>query len=159
MSDTKEEFKHLVRVAGKDIKGPMNVVHGIALIKGIGPRTARIVCNKARVKWNEKTGNLSDKNLEDIEKAINELENAPSWLLNRQKDYDTGKDRMVIGAELMLSLREDVNRMKKIRCYKGIRHEMGQPVRGQRTRSTFRTGSAVGVSRKKMAQAQAAKKE
>jgi small subunit ribosomal protein S13 len=38
--------------------------------------------------------------------------------------------------------------MRKIRCYKGIRHETGQKVRGQRTKSTGRTGTTVGVKRK-----------
>ena len=43
---------------------------------------------------------------------------------------------------------EDINLMKKIRSYKGIRHERGQKVRGQRTKSTGRTGTTVGVKRK-----------
>ena len=45
---------------------------------------------------------------------------------------------------------DDVNMMRKIRCYKGIRHETGQKVRGQRTKSTGRTGKTVGVSKKKV---------
>jgi len=45
---------------------------------------------------------------------------------------------------------DDINMMRKIRCYKGIRHETGQKVRGQRTKSTGRTGSTVGVSKKKV---------
>jgi small subunit ribosomal protein S13 len=39
--------------------------------------------------------------------------------------------------------------MKKIRCYRGIRHELGLPCRGQRTRGSFRKGSLVGVKRRK----------
>ncbi len=45
--------------------------------------------------------------------------------------------------------RDDINLMKMIRCYKGIRHEQGQKVRGQRTRSNGRTGMTMGVIRKK----------
>jgi small subunit ribosomal protein S13 len=148
-----KEFNHLVRVAGKDIKGQMNVVFGLSLIRGIGPRTARILCTMSGIDWKKKVGYLSDKDLERIEKEIGELEKAPSWILNRRKDYASGKDRQVIGADLMLSLRDDLNRLKKIRSYRGIRHETGLPVRGQRTRSTFRKGTAVGVSRKKTRQA------
>ncbi len=48
--------------------------------------------------------------------------------------------------------------MRKIRCYKGIRHETGQPVRGQRTRSSFRTQKTVGVVKKKAQPAKAASK-
>jgi small subunit ribosomal protein S13 len=153
-----KEFKHLVRVSGKDIKGQKNVVYGLSLIRGIGPRTARIVCSSGRVNWKKKIGNLTEKELEAIEREIKALENAPPWLLNRQRDYASGKNRQVIGADLMLSLRDDLNRLRKTRSYRGIRHESGLPVRGQRTRSTFRKGSAVGVSRKKIRTAQAKSK-
>ncbi|HOW33966.1 MAG TPA: 30S ribosomal protein S13, partial [Methanoregulaceae archaeon] len=44
---------------------------------------------------------------------------------------------------------EDINLLRKIRCYRGIRHETGQKVRGQRTKSTGRTGLTVGVKKKK----------
>jgi small subunit ribosomal protein S13 len=147
--ETNAEFRHLVRVAGKDIKGQKKVVPGLSLIRGIGPRTARIVCTIAGVDFRNKIGNLSEKDVEALEKEIKDLEKAPPWLLNRQKDYATGRDRQVISADLMLSLRDDLNRLRKIRSYRGIRHESGLPVRGQRTRSTFRKGKAVGVSRKK----------
>ena len=156
MTKEKEsEFRHLVRVAGQDIKGEKNIVHGLSRIRGIGPRTARIVCNTKGVNWRKKIGLITDKELELIEKGITGLEGSPSWLLNRQKDYYSGKDRQVIGADLVLSLRDDINRFRKIRSYKGIRHELGLPVRGQRTKSCFRKGSAVGVSRKKTQAAQA----
>ncbi|MDP6459896.1 MAG: 30S ribosomal protein S13, partial [Candidatus Hydrothermarchaeota archaeon] len=77
----------------------------------------------------------------------------PAWLLNRRKDYASGKDIHVTGSELAISLREDLNRLKKIRSYRGIRHERGLPVRGQRTRTSFRRGASVGVTRKKIVQA------
>ena len=157
--DTEKEFRLLVRVAGTDIKGQKKVVPGLSLIRGIGPRTARIVCTTAGVDFRNKIGDLSEKDVEALEKEINEIEKSPSWLLNRQKDYATGRDRQVIGADLMLSLRDDLNRLRKIRSYRGIRHESGLPVRGQRTRSTFRKGASVGVSRKKTRLAQQSKKE
>jgi ribosomal protein uS4 len=55
----------------------------------------------------------------------------------------------LLGPDVVLSKDEDVNLMRKIRCYRGIRHETGQKVRGQRTKSTGRTGTTVGVKRKK----------
>jgi small subunit ribosomal protein S13 len=76
-------------------------------------------------------------------------------MLNRQNDIDSGADIQVYGPELAMNVREDINLMKKIRCYKGIRHETGQKVRGQRTKSNGRTGLTVGVT-KKAAQAAAA---
>jgi len=70
-------------------------------------------------------------------------------MLNRQKDYYSGAAKQLLGSDLNMAIDDDINRMRKIRCYRGIRHETGQKVRGQRTKSTGRRGSTVGVSRKK----------
>ena len=72
----------------------------------------------------------------------------PSWMANRPKDVYTGESRHLLGGDVAMQKDEDVNLMRKIRCYKGIRHETNQKVRGQRTKSTGRTGSTVGVKRK-----------
>ena len=58
----------------------------------------------------------------------------------------------IVGVDLDISLKDDMNRMKMIRCYKGVRHEGGQKVRGQRTRSNGRTGLTLGVMRQKLQQ-------
>jgi SSU ribosomal protein S13P len=70
-------------------------------------------------------------------------------MANRPKDVYTGEDKHLIGTDVTLTRDEDVNMMRKIRCYRGIRHETGQKVRGQRTKSTGRTGITVGVSKKR----------
>ena len=70
-------------------------------------------------------------------------------MANRPKDVYTGETKHLFGPDVMLQKDEDVNLMRKIRCYKGIRHETGQKVRGQRTKSTGRTGTTVGVSGRK----------
>jgi len=80
-------------------------------------------------------------------------------MVNRPKDWETGLDMHVFGADWQVRVRDDINRMKMIRCYKGIRHETGQKVRGQRTRSNGRTGLTVGVTKKAALAAQQAKKE
>jgi small subunit ribosomal protein S13 len=72
-----------------------------------------------------------------------------TWMLNRQKDLVTGENKHLLGQDILLTLREDLNTLKKIRCYRGIRHERGLKVRGQRTKSTGRRGSTIGVSKKK----------
>ena len=53
----------------------------------------------------------------------------------------------------------DIRKMKKIKCYKGVRHSLGQPVRGQRTRAHFRKGRSIGVTRAKIAPGAAPKAE
>ncbi len=65
------------------------------------------------------------------------------------RDFYTGENRHLFSQDVALVNEEDINLMRKIRCYRGIRHETGQKVRGQRTKSTGRTGTTVGVKRKK----------
>lgn len=143
-------FKHLVRVAGVVLNGNMRVTRALMKIRGIGPEISRCLTPVLNIEKNVKLGNLDEKQIEGVENVINHLENhVPQWMLNRQRDYDTGKNLHLIGADLDFVSREDINRQKKMRSYKGIRHGFGLPVRGQRTRTTGRKGPAVGVSRKK----------
>jgi small subunit ribosomal protein S13 len=72
----------------------------------------------------------------------------PAWMLNRRKDYETGSNLHLLGSDLVLAEKADIGREKKIRSRRGIRHELGLPVRGQRTRTTGRKGLSVGVMRK-----------
>jgi len=94
-------------------------------------------------------GDLTDVQIEKIQTALGNItKNAPAWMLNHRKDYDTGKDLHLIGPEIDMRLRDEINIMKKIRSYRGIRHERGLSVRGQRTRANNRRGLALGVSKK-----------
>ena len=76
----------------------------------------------------------------------------PSWAFNRRKDMETGQDMHFLASKLEITQKMDIDNLKKIRCYRGVRHMAGLPVRGQRTRSSFRkSGKTVGVSRAKAA--------
>ncbi|MEE8402063.1 MAG: 30S ribosomal protein S13 [Candidatus Hydrothermarchaeaceae archaeon] len=156
-----EEFKHLVRVAGSDLDGKKKVDYGLTKIKGIGLRMAGAICEVAGIDKARKVGYLTEKESETLGKAVEGLhENGvPPWMYNRRRDYSTGRDIHIIGSDLLMSLRDDLNRLRKIRSYRGIRHETGLPVRGQRTRTGFRGGKTVGVTRKKMIEAQRASKK
>lgn len=146
-----EEFKHMVRIARRDVDGNKPVVNALADIKGVGVALSGAICKKMDLDLNQKMGNLSDNKINEIEEAIRDPKKygVPEWMLNRQNDYDTGKTEHLIESDLMMRLRDDLNRMKKIRSYKGRRHEVGLPVRGQRTKSTFRKGTSVGVRRRR----------
>ncbi len=145
------EFKYLVRIGGTDIEGNKKIPVGLALIKGIGVRTGEVICRLAGVDPEKRIGYLSDEEVEKLDSIVSNFQEqkVPSWLFNRRKDYETGRDMHVIGSDLAIALREDLNRLRKIRSYRGIRHELGLPVRGQRTRTSFRRGITVGVSKKK----------
>ncbi|HIH28194.1 MAG TPA: 30S ribosomal protein S13, partial [Thermoplasmata archaeon] len=68
-------------------------------------------------------------------------------------------DIHLISTDVTSRLRDDINMMKMIRSYRGVRHEFGLKVRGQRTSSNGRKGLALGVSKRKEAPAAAGKKE
>jgi small subunit ribosomal protein S13 len=147
--DKPDDFKYIVRIVNSDIDGDKATVHALTAIKGIGDRLAKIILNKTGLPEYEKIGNLSDEDIEKLENYILELtENTPGWLMNKQKDYWSGEDIHLLGTEMDMRLQEDVNMLKKIRCYKGIRHEKGQKVRGQRTKAHGRSGLTVGVVKK-----------
>lgn len=150
MVEEHEEFKYIVRIADTNIDGNFRVDYGLSHIKGIGIRVAAQVARAAQIPIHRKIGDLSDEEIEKLAGIIGEIpSHLPSWMLNRQKDYESGENLHLYSTELALYHREDINRLKKIRSYRGIRHETGQKVRGQRTRSNGREGLAVGVVRKK----------
>lgn len=112
--------------------------------------TARAIRIKSGIDSSTKLGDLPDSEIKRLEKLIENPQdmNLPHWLLNRRKDYDTGVDTHLVETDLMLKERETLERMKKIRSYRGVRHMFGLPVRGQRTKSTGRKNKTVGVKRK-----------
>lgn len=70
-------------------------------------------------------------------------------VLNRQRDIVTGTNSHAISSAVDSKLREDLERLKKIRAHRGLRHYWGLRVRGQHTKTTGRRGRTVGVSKKK----------
>jgi len=147
------DFKYIIRIANSDVSGEERLVNALTSIRGIGPRISNAIVQKLKLDPNKLAGKLDDKNVVDIENTIMNLNDyVPDWLLNRQKDYDTGEDIHPVSVELKMTHDEDLNRMKKVKSYKGIRHASGHKVRGQRTYSNGRKGLALGVSRKKGAQ-------
>lgn len=147
-----EEFKHIARIAGKDLSGGRQVQLALSDLKGVSIAYARAVAYVAEVDPFEKLGNLTKEKIDLLEKILkNPSEHGiPIWMLNRRKDYDTGKDLHLIGTDVTVSVRSDIGRERRIRSRRGIRHELGLPVRGQRTRTTGRKGLVVGVKRKEI---------
>ena len=146
-----ENFRYIVRIVNTDLDGAKNIVIAISGIKGLGLRSAEVIARMAGIPKNVKIGDLPESKTDELEKLINDYsEKVPHWMVNRQSDWSTGADSHLVGVDVELNRRDDVNVMKMIRCYRGIRHEQGQKVRGQRTRSNGRTGMTMGVIRKKL---------
>ena len=146
-----DDLRHIVRILNTDLAGKRQVHMALTGIKGVGRRAASIFTDKAGIDPKATLGRLPDSEIDKLKKVIEEDASKilPVWMLNRRGDIETGADMHVMGMDLNMTLREDLDLMKKMRSYKGIRHERGLRVRGQRTRSTGRTGAIVGVSRKK----------
>jgi len=144
------EFKHIVRIADTDLDGNKNLVFALTKIKGIGMRMARVIVNHLKLDPNQKLGTLDDENVKKLKKFIEEeIDSLFPWLLNRRKDPYTGKNMHLLSKDVDFAKMIDIERMIKIKCYRGVRHAKGKKVRGQRTRTTGRKGRTVGVIRRK----------
>jgi len=162
----KEEIKGIVRIAGRDIKGETKLRRTLMQVKGIGVTLSsaltKIISEQLNISGNTMIGELSDEQVDKLTEIITSPNKygIPERMLNRQKDPETNQSGHVIGTDLTFRTKQDVTNMKDINSWKGYRHAYGQKVRGQRTRTTGRTGMTVGVLRKTMlAKAAAAKAE
>jgi small subunit ribosomal protein S13 len=148
-----KELRQIVRISGFDLDGTKSVGHQLTRVKGVGVSYANAICIVLSLNKSIKSGELSDEQLAKIEKVLADPHQfkIPEWMLNRKKDPETGENRHLVGSDLKFIQDNDIKMMRKIRCYKGIRHSQGLPVRGQKTKSNFRRnkGKAMGVHKKK----------
>ena len=146
-----KEFRHILRITDTDVDGTLKAPYALSKIKGISLNLANAILKKAGIDPDMRAGFLTDDEVRKIEAIIKEPKKygLPSWLLNRQKDLETGEDLHLISADLALKVKNDIKRMKEIRSWRGYRHAYGLKVRGQRTRTTGRTGKTVGVKKKR----------
>lgn len=144
------EFKHIVRIADTDLDGKKPIVHALTGIKGVGLRMARSIVNHLGINAMTKLGELDDETIDRLKKFVEEeIETLPAWMLNRRKDLHTGKDLHLLSKDVDFAKKLDIERLIKMKAYRGVRHARGYKVRGQRTRSTGRKGMTVGVIRRK----------
>jgi small subunit ribosomal protein S13 len=146
-------IENLIRIANTDMDGSKGIYISLTKIKGVGFMFANALCKVLGISKSSKVGEISEPMIARIEDAVGNPEKfgIPSWLFNRRNDPETGRDLHVSLTNVIVSRDEDIKIMKKIKCYKGVRHLWGLPVRGQRTKSNFRKnkGKATGVKKKK----------
>ncbi|MBX6422015.1 30S ribosomal protein S13 [Thermosulfurimonas sp. F29] len=109
----------MARVAGVEIPDNKPVEIALTYIYGIGRTSAQKILTKAGVDWFKKTRELSEEELTRIRQII-------------EKEYK-------VEGDLRREVAQNIRRLMDIGCYRGLRHKMGLPVRGQRTRSNART--------------------
>lgn len=152
----KSEFKAILRIADKEVKGEVPIYNAIARVKGSSFMFANAICHILKLDKKRKAGDFSTAEINKIEETMKNPAkfNLPNWLFNRKKDVESGEDKHLISSDLDLTHKFDIRRLRKIKCYRGMRHARGDKklkvrVRGQRTRSTGRRGKTIGVIRKK----------
>ncbi len=151
------KIKQLVRVSNTDLNGAQQSLYALAKVKGVGVMLANAACKIAGISTTQRVGNINEETLRKIESIFKnpEQHGIPVWMINRRKDPETGKNLHLLGSDLEFIQDNDIKMMKKIKCYKGVRHIQGQPVRGQRTRSHFRKnkGKVQGVKKPQVGKA------
>ena len=142
-------FRYIVRVANTDLDGTRPTGLALTGVRGVGLRIAEATCRLARVNPADMIGNLPEATVDTLEATLGALpEKVPAWMVNHPMEPFLGESPHLIGPDLETRRRDDINMMKMVRSYRGVRHERGQKVRGQRTRSNGRTGMAAGVIKK-----------
>ena len=109
----------MARIAGVDIPNEKRVDISLRYIFGIGPKSAQVICERTGIVPASKVRDLTDAELTRIREVL---------------DHD-----FVIEGDLRREVRQNIQRLIEINCYRGIRHRRGLPVRGQRTKTNART--------------------
>jgi small subunit ribosomal protein S13 len=150
------EFNYIVRLHGSNLDGTKLIPYALCDLKGVGIRVSRTVVKNLGLDPSLRLGTLSDADVRRLEEMLDNPTSGgiPAWMFNRRKDSQTGKDLHILGSDLTLREREDIDLMRETRSWKGERHARGLKVRGQRTKTTARKGRSVGVSRRRVQQQQ-----
>ncbi len=168
MSGEKSNFQFILRLLNTNVDGKQKVMYALTKIKGVGRRYSNLVCKKADVDLNKRyfssainctrhgltRNSAGELTSEELERIVTIMQNPtqykiPTWFLNRQRDIVDGKDSQILANGVDSKLRDDLERLKKIRAHRGLRHYWGLRVRGQHSKTTGRRGRTVGVSKKK----------
>jgi len=145
-----QEFRHIVRILGSDSAGTLKVSYAVKSIKGVSLSLSNAILKKAGISPDLRAGFLTEADISKIEDIVKDPTryNLPSWMFNRRKDTESGKDLHLVAADLVLKTKNDIDDAKNIRSWRGYRHAYGLKVRGQRTKTTGRSGKSLGVKKK-----------
>lgn len=149
-----KSFKHIIRVSNTDLDGSKPIYQALKKIKGVSVMFSNMVCHLAGVDINKQAGILMDAEVKKITDILTKPADygAPVWMLNRRNDVETGEDMHLVQADLKFTQENDIKRLRKVKSYRGSRHQFGLPSRGQRTKSNFRANKrkgSLGVKRRK----------
>ena len=107
------------RLLGVDIPNDKKVAFSLTYLYGVGPKVAREVCVRTNIDSEKKARDLDEDELSRLSTIL-------------ERDY-------TVEGPLRRATSQSINRLREIKCYRGLRHRSGLPVRGQRTRTNART--------------------
>lgn len=121
----------MARIAGVNVPTSKRVAVALTYIHGIGPSSAKQICEKVKIPVERRINELSDQEVIQIREVID-------------------RDYMVEG-DLRRDVAMNIKRLMDLGCYRGLRHRRGLPVHGQRTHTNARTrkGPAKPIAGKK----------
>lgn len=134
----------IIRILQSDIPGSKSLYAGLTRIKGVSWAISNAACKLSGIDKKRKVETLSKEDIQKVEEIL-KSHKFPKFMLNRRNDFTTGKDSHLIGSDIDLAEELDVKRLKKIRSFRGWRHALGQPTRGQSTKAHFRANRKKGV--------------
>lgn len=148
------EFRHLVRVSGRDLDGSKKLIVALSDLKGVGYSFANAITTKLSLDPRVRLGTLTEDQVKEVERAIQAARSSlPEWYYNRRRDPETGESKQLLGSDLDFIQKNDVENERNIQSWRGVRHSLGLKVRGQRTRTTGRKGRTVGVRKAALVEA------
>lgn len=109
----------MARISGIDLPNDKRIDVALTRIFGVGPSNAKVILDQARVEHSTRAGKLTE---DEISRIAGIIEN-----------------NYVVEGALKRQIQQNIARLRDIRCYRGLRHARGLPVRGQRTRTNART--------------------
>ena len=121
----------MARIAGVNIPTAKRVPIALTYITGIGPTTARAICESLKI---------------DSARRVNQLNDSEVLAIREYIDAN-----LTVEGDLRREVTMNIKRLMDLGCYRGLRHRKGLPVRGQRTHTNARTrkGPAKAIAGKK----------
>lgn len=116
----------MARIAGVEIPNEKKLKVALTYVYGIGDVKAAEIVKTTRLDGEARVKTLGENELSELRKYIEE-------------NYE-------VEGELKQKIFRNIKRLKDIRCYRGVRHKLGLPVRGQRTRCNARTRKGKGIA-------------
>ena len=140
-----------MRIQNTNVKGHVRAQFALKGIKGIGRRISGAVLKVAGIDLQKRAGQITEAEIDTINDILARPteHGIPKWMLNRQHCPRDGTWTHMVSSMVDTKFREDLEKLKKIKQHKGLRHFWGLKCRGQRTYATGRRGRTLGVIKKK----------